>query len=932
MSSKVIRLHLAIALLLGGFVSASQTVWVETESFAQRGGWTSDTQFIDQMGSPYLMAIGLGKPVADASTVLDIPEPGRYRLWARTKDWVPEQHPGPFQILVNGKPLEHVFGQSGQKGWQWEDGGFRELAGKVELRLHDTTGSYARCDALVLSNDPSWQPPATKEDIARLRLESGALSREVKETQPYDVVVAGGGLAGCTAAVSAARMGARTVLIQNRAVLGGNASVEILVPPVGIWPHSGTDPLDPRETGILEEFRTEGNQKTAEAKLYSGRLKRFVSGEPNLDVILETHVTGVEMESPNQIRAVLALNVSTGQRMRIPGKLFIDCTGESDLGVAAGAEYRHGREPRSMYNEEMAPEQGDKLTMGNSLKYVSQPVNSPHDYERPAWAMSFPTCASIPPGRHPRLGSNIEWQWMLELGGTRDTYADAEEIRDDVLRLIYGLWDHVKNHCPELEEQAADHDLTWVAHVAGKRENRRLIGDYVLNQNDIVNQTLLPDRIAYGAWGIDDHYPEGFLHQGKPAQHGYHGVLHSIPYRSLYSRNIENLMMAGRNISASHVAMAATRVMITCAIVGEAAGTAAGLSIQHKTSPRGVYQTHLEELQQQLLKDGAYLVDLPNQDPRDLARSAAVSASSERRRPDGEIMSAANVRDGFARIHGGKTSAWAPDPAPALPQWIELAWPKAQTFNVVHLSFLTKNHAPRSFQVEAWESGAWKSLAQVSDNRLRRQVLAFDRTTAQKLRFVLPERPMDDIGICEIRVYDEPPAVCETARRVAEKRCLPEPPPDLPWDDRIQTHNGLAPAKFPGIVLDDTQAEARGAWIHSEHTKPFLLDGYSHDGNQGKGAKSIRFRPNLDKPGMYEIRIAYQAQPNRATNTPVTITTSTGTQTVRVNQRQKPALNGLLESLGVFKLEAGRTSTIEIGNTGTDGYVTVDAIQLVPVN
>lgn len=922
---------LLVAVLLLRPATAAPLIWLETEAFAHPGGWTSDTQFIDQMGSPYLMAIGLGKPVADAFTLLQVPEPGRYRLWVRSKDWVPVHHPGRFQVLVGGKPAGRVFGECGQAGWRWEDGGTWDLSGAVELRLHDLTGDYSRCDALVLSSDLSWQPPVDRERIASLRLACGALSREIKELGRYDVVVAGGGLAGCTAAVAAARSGAKTVLIQNRAVLGGNASVEILVPPVGIWPHSGTNPLDPRETGLIEEYRTEGNQRTNEAKLYSGRLKRFVSGEPNLDVVLETHVTGVEMTSATEIGAVLGLNVRTGQRTRFRGQLFIDCTGESAVGVAAGAEYRCGREPRSLYHEEMAPEQGDKLTMGNSLKYVSQPVGSPRPFETRPWAMSFPWCEDFTPGRHPKLGREIEWQWMLELGGTRDTFADAEEIRDDLLRLIFGLWGHVKNDCPDLQEKAADHELKWVAHVAGKRENRRLIGDYVLIQDDICKQVLLPDRIAYGAWGIDDHNPGGFLYQGKPAQHGYHGVVHSIPYRSLYSKNIGNLMMAGRNISASHVAMAATRVMITCGILGEAAGTAAGMAIQRQTSPRGIYTTHLEELQQQLLKDGAYLIDLPNRDPRDLALTAKVSASSERKREDGEIMSAANVVDGYARFCQGKTSAWAPGPSPE-PQWLELNWPQPRTFNVVHLSFLTKDRAPQRFAVETWQPEGWKAVAEVQDNGRRRQVLAFERTTASKLRVVLPEVTGEDIGLCEIRVYDEPETVCESVRRVAAKLGQPEERPDLPWDDSVQVFSGLDPAKLPGIVLDDTQAEARGGWVQSQHTRPFVKEGYIHDGNQGKGAKSLRFRLNLSQSGRYEVRLAYTAGPNRATNAAVAIASSTGTRTVQVNQRQQPEIDSLLHSLGTFDLAAGRSTTIEVSNAGTDGYVNVDAIQLLPVD
>ena len=661
-----------VAWLAAGAAS-EEVVWIEAEQFQNHGGWTNDAQFIDQMGSPYLLASGLGTPVEDAVTTVRLPRAGTYRLWVRAKDWVPEHHPGLFEVAVGGRTVDHVFGGSGRKGWIWEDGGVHELSGDVELRLHDLTGYYARCDAVVLAGDPQWTPPGDQAAIAALRERHGGVSRDVQDGGEFDVVVVGGGLAGCTAAVTAARLGAATVLIQNRPVLGGNASTEILVPPVGVWPHRKRDPLDPRETGLVEEYRTEGNQTNAEAAVYSARLLRLVQAEPNLTLCLNTHATGVEMrrEGGRAIASVLALDARSGRRLRFAGRVFLDCTGDAVVGVAAGAEYRHGKEPRAMYNEPWAPETPSTNTMGNTLKYASVDAGAPQAFAAPPWAMKFPTCESFSAGRHPFLGARTGDQWMIELGGLGDTYADAEQIRDDLLRLIFGLWDHLKNHCPREEQTAANHRLAWVGHVAGKRENRRLIGDYVLTENDIRQQTLFPDRVAYGGWCLDDHHSGGFFHQGSFGIHYDRpggldpcmGLLYSIPYRSLYSKNVDNLLMAGRDISVSHMALSDTRVMLTCAVIGQAAGTAAALSVQHGTTPRGVYQEHLEQLQQQLLKDGAWLIDLPNRDPRDLARSAAVTASSELTRADGELMAAANVINGLARASGGKTNAWSPQPA-----------------------------------------------------------------------------------------------------------------------------------------------------------------------------------------------------------------------------------------------------------------------------
>lgn len=921
-----------------GSVAAGELVWLETERFGETGGWTVDAQFIDQMGSPYLMAIGLGEPVDDAVASVAVPKPGSYRVWARTKDWAPEHHPGRFQLLLGGRPLDRTFGKSGRAGWQWEDGGVHEISGTIELRLHDTTGYYARCDAIVLSADPRWTPPSDPQAIAALREQFGGVSRQVDEMGPYDVVVVGGGLAGSTAAVAAARNGAATALIQNRPILGGNASTEILVPPVGVWPsrYRARHPLDPAETGLIEEYRTLGTQRISEGKLYSKRLLRFVGLEPNLDLHLNTHATGVEMEpgSPNTIAAVLAVHVNSGRRMRFPGRIVIDCTGDAVVGVAAGAEYRHGKEPKSLHNEPWAPEFPSKHTMGNGLKYYPRKTDSPQPFDAPPWAMKFPTCEDFNPGRHPRLPTTtaIGYQWMFELGGLRDTYADAEEIRDDLLRLIYGLWDHTKNHCTEYREKAAPYKLQWVGYVAGKRENRRLIGDYVLTHNDIGEQTLFDDRVAFGAWIVDDHHSAGFLHKGSFGTHyddpdqAYPGLPYSIPFRCLYSKNVDNLMMAGRNISVTHLALANTRVMLTCAVIGHAAGTGAAACIRKNTTPRGISENHLHTLQQQLLKEGAHLIELKSDDPADLARRATVTASSRQTRPNGEVMAAANVVNGHARAIGegldAVTNAWAPDPDALGPHWIQLAWEEPISWNVVHVVFQTVRRVPRQFAIEAWRQDAWQPLLSVGENRHRRHVLGLDRVRASKLRVVLDE----PVPICEIRVYDEPERVVEIARRAHHNMRLPDVGPWLPFSP-----NDLL-TKLPGIVLDSSAAHQTGPWSHSTWSDEFLGEGYLHDGDTEKGAKSLQFTAEIPRAGSYEVRIAYVAFDNRATNTPVTIHTSRGPKTVEINQRKKPPIDNLFLSLGVFHFDAGPTARIEVSNAGTDGYVVVDAVQLIPAS
>lgn len=775
-----------IPLLAASQTAFAEIIWLETERFEDHGGWVNDSQFIDQMGSPYLLAIGIGVPVKDAATTVALPRAGQWRLWARTRDWAPEHHPGRFRILLNGKPAAHDFGVNGKPGWHWEDGGPHKLSGSVEIRLHDLTGYYGRCDVIVLTDDEDWVPPDEKAAIAELRERHGGVSREIKTAGDYDVVVVGGGLAGCTAAIAASRLGTRTALIQNRPVLGGNASTEILVPPVGIWIWtSKPDPLNPRETGLLEEYRTLGNQRVSEGMLYSERLLRWVRSEPNLDLYLNTHATSVEWEpaATDRIAAVIAQQTATGQRLRFRGKVFLDCTGDAVIGAAAGAGYRHGKESKAMHNEPWAPEEPSTDTMGCGLKYYHQDTGKAQPFVAPLWAMKFPTCEEFTPGRHPRFIHNdiepIGDQWKNELGGLQDTVTEAEEIRDKLLALIHGLWDHSKNHCARDKTRAATHALTWVSHVIAKRENRRLLGDVVLTQNDIAGQTLFPDRVAYGGWILDDHHSEGFFHKGSFGQNydrmaeACPGLPFSIPFRSLYSTNIVNLLMAGRNISATHLAMSNTRVMLTGALMGHAAGVGAAFCVNHGATPRRVADEYIEELQQQLLKDGAYIINLPNRDPCDLARKARAAASSE----SGDNV-AGNIINGRARAEDGQTNAWVPRASDAGPHWVELAWETPVAFNVVHVVFQTASLAPRRFQVEAWRDGAWKPLAEVDDNRHRRHALGLDRVTTTKLRVVVGEPR----GICEVRVYDEPNRIVADARRAHANLRQPDRGPWLPWD------------------------------------------------------------------------------------------------------------------------------------------------------
>ncbi|MBN2580623.1 MAG: FAD-dependent oxidoreductase [Pirellulales bacterium] len=619
-------------------------VWLEAEQFTDYGGWVNDPQFIETMGSPYLLAQGMGRSVADAVTCGFVPRTGRYRLWTRCKDWYPSHSPGRFQILIGGRCSAIIFGRAEDAEWRWVDGGWFDLVeGEVEIRLHDLTGWWGRCDALVLSGEAGWRPADDLETLTRQRRQYGGESPTLARCGPYDVVVAGGGLAGTAAAVTAARHGCAVTLIHDRPVLGGNGSTELQVPVFG---DQTRETWDPEESGLIEEF-----DPAQVGGDWSSNLEKTARAEPRLDLYLDTHLTGVTMADRSRIRAVEAVHTRTGRRIRFAGRLFIDCTGDAWLGYGAGADFRHGRESRNEFAESLAPATADRHTMGGTLyagelRRHDHPVpfaapgwayhwNSPVDFEQQPMETIW-SDGSRPAhfddlgrgkGRRPDRPHCPIHTWYVELGGMLDTCADAETIRDDLLRLNLGLWDYVKNHDPAYREQNTNWELVSLSYLVGKRESRRLLGDYVLSQRDYDVHVLHDDTAAYGGWTIDEHHPQAYFTRGPISYHACFYKI-SIPYRSLYSRNVDNLLMAGRNISATHVALSGTRVMRTCCLLGQAAGTAAAIAASRDLSPRELGRRHLSELQQTLLKDGAYLLGVPNRDPADLARGALVSASS----------------------------------------------------------------------------------------------------------------------------------------------------------------------------------------------------------------------------------------------------------------------------------------------------------------
>ncbi|MHB0876274.1 MAG: FAD-dependent oxidoreductase, partial [Anaerolineae bacterium] len=449
----------------------------------------------------------------------------------------------------------------------------------------------------------------------------------VEET--FDVVVIGGGLAGICAAIAAARHGARTVLLQDRPVLGGNSSNEIRVSITGASA-MGRNPFA-RESGIIEELLTEDRFRSSTPFPVNGEprpdwdwlLLEWASREPNLVVLLNTTAIEPLMDPESgAIRSVRARQAGTADEMLLHGTYFIDASGDGDIAAKAGATFRYGREGKLDTKESLAPLRGDKQVLGSSLMFSARNVGHPVKFAPPAWAYAYPDEKDLSYREHERVS---EGYWWIEWGGNKDTVADNDEIRDELLKMVYGVWDHIKNHGSHKAEYLV---LDWIGSVVGKRESRRFLGDYVLKQEDLEQRPQFPDAVAYGGWPIDIHPAEGMKAREMPTIQIYPAGPYSIPLRSLYSKDVPNLFFAGRNISATHLAFASTRVMGTCAVQGQAVGTAAALCLCHQCVPSELAARHIRELQQTLIKDDCYLVGLRSEDADDRLRRAKVTESS----------------------------------------------------------------------------------------------------------------------------------------------------------------------------------------------------------------------------------------------------------------------------------------------------------------
>ncbi|WP_316843810.1 FAD-dependent oxidoreductase [Pedobacter psychrodurus] len=609
---------------------SGEFLFLEAEQFADLGGWDLDQQSMDQMGSPYLLAHGLGIPVKDAKTAVKFPSAGQYRIWVRTRDWVAPWKvpgaPGKFQVIIDGKSVKEIFGTKKEE-WHWHDGGLVNVGKEANIALHDLTGFEGRCDSILFCRDENFKPTNDVKALTKFRRKLLGLPSQPADGGSFDLAVVGGGLAGTCAALAAARNGLKVALIQDRPVLGGNGSSEVRV-----WPEGKTQQKPFVHIGdIVEEIMLPGtpepvygSRNAIKGQHFGDERKlKIIADEPRITLLTNFRAISVE-HTKNKVSAVVVQSTKTALQKKISATYFADCTGDASIGFLAGADYEIASSnmmgSSNLWNVLDAADEKQVLDCEckdkTALTLSWETGNREQPFPRCPWAIDlsdkpFPGRKNYKGqwGSTDPLGNLGGWFW--ESGFDKNPITDIEKIRDLNLRAMYGAWDALKN----VDKLYPNHRLGWCAFIAGKRESRRLMGDVVLTGDDFLKRKVFDDAVFPCSWHIDIHKANGQFDKGLKGEEfishastgeGYvYGAVYWAPYRILYSRNIDNLFMAGRDISVSNDGLGPVRVMRTCGMMGEIVGKAAAVCIKHKTTPRGVYEMHFGELKKLMEQPGS---------------------------------------------------------------------------------------------------------------------------------------------------------------------------------------------------------------------------------------------------------------------------------------------------------------------------------------
>jgi len=761
---------LALALLLSAVRAGADTVLVEAEAFTDTGGWVVDQQFMDEMGSPYLLAHGLGEPVKDAATTVAFPTTGQYRVWVRTRDWVwMSKAPGTaglFKVVVDGRELAATFGTKG-KDWHWQDGGVVSINKKqVAVVLKDLTGFEGRCEAVCFSSDAGFAPPTGAAALGVWRRKVLGLSDKPADGGTYDLVVVGGGIAGTAAALSAARLGVKVALVQDRPVLGGNNSSEVRV-----WLNGQTnfEPY-PRIGDVIRELdqkvRAHHGPSNA-AKIYEDdRRTALVRAEGNITLMLGWRGNAVEM-ADGKIAAVIAQQVATGKRLRLACKLVADCTGHGVIGALAKARFQ----------------MTDKGHMGRSNLWNVADARKPSPFPRCPWAMDLsdkPFPGRAAKGKPSSAAPRNLGVWYWESGFDRDPITEGEYIRDQNLRAMYGAWDALKN----VDKLYPNYKLNWAAYIAGNRESRRLVGDVLLTREDVLSNRQWPDACVPCTWSIDLHLPDVRYEKGfegdafiSKAHHNRFKGPYWIPYRCLYSKNVENLFMAGRDISVTHEALGTVRVMRTTGMMGEVVGMASAICKDYNTTPRGVWADYLAQLKA-LMATGVGKLPPVTHNPARPARATAgkavklsppewlASAGANVARAAALAVSGSHASGKYpaANINDGKIDVttndgrWVNDGK--LPATVTFTWQSPRTIAAARIVTgwnhgRTVGDCIADFVFQMPDGAGWKDVpgAGAAGNDKIDWSARFAPVTASKLRLVISAAPGDTARIYEVELY-----------------------------------------------------------------------------------------------------------------------------------------------------------------------------------